>query len=290
MTRGFLIFAHNNEQIDYTLIALCNALMIRANSNHPNVTLVTNQGSHDWLRKQQGELVDQAFDQIIIQKTPASGPRRFQDTGSTTHTLKWHNGSRATAYDLTPYDETILLDADYLIMDRTLDHAWGSDSGFMMNRDVTTLEHLPPAEQETRLEPFGVPLYWATCIYFRKCEDARQMFEIVSHVRENYDYYQHLYRFPGTLFRNDYAFSIAAHLLGGWTEGAVASLPASTLLTSFDSDELESVPGRNQLTFLVADSERRGSFKLNRVSGISVHVMNKFSIVRNAPAILEAYR
>lgn len=290
MTRGFLIFAHNNEQVDYTLIALCNALMIRANSDHPNVTLVTNKGSRDWLQKQHGDLAEKAFDHIIVEAPPKSGSRRFNDTDSTSRTLKWHNGSRASAYDLSPYDETILLDADYLIMDRVLDHCWGSRCDFMMNRDVVTLEHEPPGEQERRLEPFGIPMYWATCVFFRKGANAEQMFSVVSHVKDNYDYYQHLYRFPGTLFRNDYAFSIAAHLMGGWTEGGVDSLPATTLLMSFDIDELYDVPGRNKLAFLVADSERRGQFKLNTISGISVHVMNKFSIVRHADKLLETYR
>ena len=285
MTRGYLIFAHNNEEIDYTLIALCNALMIRRHSVVKNVTLVTNQGSFDYLRDRYPDETNLAFQHVILRPTPdTQQTRAFADT-STIKKLKWHNGSRASAYELSPYRETILLDADYLIQDATLDHVWGNHDDFLMNRDALTLSHDKPAEQEVRLEPMGIPLYWATCIFFRKGDTAQRMFEMVEHVRENYDYYQSLYRFPGSLFRNDYAFSIAAHLIGGWTEGGINPLPSPTLLTSFDTDELVDV--KDGLIFLVRAEK---GFTLSRVQGTSVHVMNKFSIVRVADRILEAYR
>jgi hypothetical protein len=285
MTRGYLIFAHNNEEIDYTLIALCNALMIRRHSVVKNVTLVTNQGSLDWLRKSHGPLVNLAFQHIIIRPQPDTRQTRaFADT-STAKKLKWHNGSRASAYELSPYRETILLDADYLVQDASLDHVWGVQDDFLMNRQAQTLDGQPLADQEARLEPYGIPLYWATCVFFRKGDTAQRMFEMVEHVKENYDYYQNLYRFPGSLFRNDYAFSIAAHLIGGWTEGAINSLPSPVLLTSFDRDELIDV--KDGLIFLVAQDH---GFAVSRIAGVSVHVMNKFSIIRMADKLLEVYR
>lgn len=280
MNRGYLIFAHNNE-IDYTEIALLNALMIRRHSGVRNVTLVTDQLSLDAAREKHGRLFNLAFQHIVIRPVPDTRQTRPFSDGTTVKKLKWHNGSRATAYEISPYRETILLDADYLIQDGVLDHAWGSYDDFLMNRHVTTLTGAPPAPQEVRLEPYGVPLYWATCVFFRKGETAQRMFEMVEHVRDHYDYYQHLYRFPGGLFRNDYAFSIAAHLIGGWTEGGINSLPCPTLLTSFDTDQLIDV--KDGLVFLSEGD-------LVKVSGTSVHVMNKFSISRHIDKLLGVYR
>lgn len=291
MTRGFLMFAHNNEEIDYILIALCNALMIKKNLVENNVAVITNKGSYDWLLKSHGkELIDKAFDHVIIQDRPRnSQTRNYRDTQVTTKELSWHNIGRSTAYDLTPFDETVVLDADYLVLDKSLDHVWGSPHEFMMNKNITTLNHTSPHDDEIRLNPFGIPLYWATCFYFRKGELAQNIFHMVEHVRDNYDYYQFLYRFPGKLFRNDYAFSIAIHALAGWVEDGVETLPIPILLTSFDSDELLQVKSLNRLTFLVSQSKDEGKFICSTVDSVNVHIMNKFSIVRCAPDIISLY-
>lgn len=290
MSRGFLIFAHNNEEIDYTLIALCNALMIKANLKENAVALVTNRGSYDWLVEHQGEeLVARAFDHIIFQAGEDGQTRRFRDTASTQKELAWRNRSRATAYTLSPFDETVVIDADYLIQDDTLDRVWGS-SEFRINRHAITLEHKVPHADEMYVSPFTIPLYWATCFYFQKNETAKLLFDMVEHVRENYEFYRMLYRFPGKLYRNDYAFSIAMHVIGGCIPDSVDTLPSPTILTSFDCDEMIAVPGRNELTFLVNDSDEPWRFRVSKVSGINVHVMNKFSIVRCAPKLLEAFR
>lgn len=281
MSKGYLIFAHNNQEIDYAAIALVNALMIRRHSQVRDVAIVTDRPTIDALREKHGRVVDHAFQHIILRSAPETRQTRTFNDGDKVKKLAWHNGSRSTAYDLSPYRETILLDADYLIQDNTLDHCWDNYDDFLMNRTVQTLTGEAPAPQEVRLEPYGIPLYWATCVFFRKGDTAKAMFEMVEHVRDNYDYYQHLYRFPGGLFRNDYAFSIAAHLMGGWTEGGINSLPSPVLLSSFDTDEL--IDATDGL-LLVSNGHA------SRIRGTSVHVMNKYSLARCVDQLLEVYR
>lgn len=293
MSRGHLMFAHNNEEIDYTLIALCNALMIKANLKEKEVALITDKWSHDWLIEHHGEsLVNKAFDQIIHTELPAvtsRQPRNFHDTYSTKKELTWNNHGRASAYELSPFEETVVLDADYLVMDSSLDHVWGGSADFMINRAALTLEHKLPHGDEIHVEPFGIPMYWATCFYFKKNEVAELVFKMVEHVRDNYEYYQMLYRLPGRLYRNDYAFSIAIHALSGCLPDGVEALPNPTIFTSFDRDELIDVPGKNELIFLVNDDEQSWRFRASRVQGTNVHVMNKFSITRMAPKLIEVY-
>ena len=125
MTRGIVMHAYNNDQVDYSLIALCNALAIKSNLNVP-VCLITYSGSAEWLVESQGQaLVDKAFDEIIINDGVFDehlkvSRRRFSDTPHTTFTLPWYNTTRADTYELTPFDETLLIDSDYLVMDNTL--------------------------------------------------------------------------------------------------------------------------------------------------------------------------
>ena len=111
ISRGVLIHAYNNEEVDYTLIALCNALAIKTHLHVP-VCLVTNHGSLNWLRQNHDGLVDHAFDHIIQQEAGQVGDRRFNDT-ATHHMLPWSNQSRSDSYALSPFYETLLIDADY---------------------------------------------------------------------------------------------------------------------------------------------------------------------------------
>src|SRR5690606_27214653 len=102
-----------------------------------------------------------------------------------------------------------------------------------------TLEHKAPSDHEVRLDKMGIPMYWATMVYFQKTERAKLLFDLVAHIKEKYDYYQFVYEFPGKLFRNDYAFSIAVHMLNGFLENdEFKNFPVDTILSSFDIDEL----------------------------------------------------
>jgi hypothetical protein len=295
MTRGFLIYAHNNAGIDYGVTALCAALMIKANLADHAVCLVTDSGTLDALRRDHGDaLVDHAFEHVVLEpwRRVADGAtaRSYQDTRSTRHSLPWYNGTRPSAYGHSPFEETILIDSDYLVMDRSLDLAWGGLPDVMINRAARSLDHAPPAEAERRLDSLGIDMYWATVVYFRKSETARILFDLVAHVREHYEFYRHLYGFPGRLYRNDYAFSIAAHVLNGFSQGdVIAPLPVPTLLTSFDTDELIGVPARNEAIFLIGDPAEEHRFRVTRTRGLSVHCMNKFSLVRMAPQIIDQY-
>jgi hypothetical protein len=49
------------------------------------------------------------------------------------------------------------------------------------------------------------------------------------------------------------------------------------------------VPAKNDLTFLINDRRETWRFTVTRTKGISVHVMNKFSITRQADKLLGLY-
>lgn len=290
MNRGVLMHALNNEQIDYTLIALCNALAIRHYLDVP-VCLVTTQGSVAWLRQKYATLVDRAFQQIIFydDRLPV-GTRRFQDTLSTQRMLRWSNLNRVDSYALTPFEETLLIDADYLILDDSLKHVWGTAHEVMLNRDIIPLDHGPVPPSERWLEDAGIQLCWATVVYFRKSKLAEMLFDFARHVRKHYAYYALVYGYPAELYRNDYAFSIAVHMLSGFTRcDDIPTLPSPFLFTSFDRDELIDVPTQGDLAFFLNHRQEAWRFTLTRTKGISVHVMNKFSIVRQADKLLSYY-
>jgi hypothetical protein len=289
MSCGVLLHALNNEQIDYMLLALCNAFCIKRHLAVP-VCLITNEGSLAWLRKSHGDLIERAFDQIILHDDDRPvGQRRFNDTRSTGQTDRWQNTTRADSYMLTPFDETLLIDVDYLILDDSLNLVWGTPHEVMLNRDLELLDHGPVPPSERWLEETGIQLCWATCVYFRKSPLAAMLFDLIKHVRANYDFYSLVYGYPVDLYRNDYAFSIAVHMLSGFTNcDDIATLPYPKLFTSFDRDELIDVPADDDLVFLLNRVEP-WRFTVTRTIGVSVHAMNKYALVRQAGKLLDRY-
>lgn len=285
MSHGVVIHAYNNRQIDYGLISLCNALAIKSNLDVP-VCLITDESTLNYLSSNhESRLIEKAFDHVIFH--PVDGvpqTKTFNDTLSTSFVMPWRNTSRSDSYDLTPFDETLVIDSDYFICDRSLRNVWGSYHDIMINRRVVLLDHEVPSD--VWLETTGIRMCWATCIYFKKSEQAAMLFDLVKHIRFYYQYYSMVYGFSTNLYRNDYAFSIAVHMMNGFVPDDIPTLPVDFLLSSYDRDELIDVPAKDEFVFLVKSKD---SFTLSRTKNMNVHIMNKFSIVRQSKKMLALY-
>lgn len=294
MSRGVLMFAHNNTEIDYFKIALVNALMVRENLKVP-VTVVTDNDTLEWARKTyDNDLIDLAFENIIASDRDytfdRTNVRIYRDTQSKSEKLPFHNCNHWQAYDLSPYDETLFIDADYLIMSDALSACWGSVHDFMINDNVQEAM-FDRTTVNTFIDPYSIRLYWATVIYFRKSEVAEKAFDIARHVFENYTYYKDLYSFSNGMFRNDWAFSVAIHQLNGNTDRTtVPRLPIVSLLKTFDIDDIVSVNAINNITFLMQKSNAREEFLLTKVKDTDVHVMNKWALLRQADELIRLYK
>jgi hypothetical protein len=291
MTRGVLMYAHNNVEIDYFKIACANALMIQKNLQVP-VTLVTDSGSLNWGIKNLGEdLVNRCFEKILNVATDHlfKNPRNFSDTSFTTKTLSFYNCNHWQAYDLSPYDETLFIDADYLIMSPALNLCWDSVHDVMINSKIYTPGKLDEPYYKN-IDELGIKLYWATVIYFKKVPLAEQLFSMVRHIQENYNYYRDLYCFSNGMFRNDNAFSVAIHTLNGFSnfESVIKELPIPGLLMSWDIEDIYDVQGINDITLY--SEKARGEYILTRIKDTDVHIMNKWAINRHADKLISIYK
>jgi hypothetical protein len=293
MTRGVLMYAHNNPEIDYLKIACANALMVKHNLRVP-VTLVTDSGTIDWGRKALGEdLIDECFEKVIVvdRNYTFNNNRAYSDTSFNTKSLQFYNCNHWAAYELSPYDETLFIDGDYLIMSPVLNSCWGSIHDVMMNTQIySPIDQVPPYSKN--IDDMGIKLYWATVIYFRKSTLAEHIFSLVKHIQENYSYYKDLYYFSNGMYRNDYAFSIAIHMLNGFTdfESVVKELPIPGLLMSWDTHDIHSITGINDIVLFAEKDKQKGSYILTRVKDIDVHIMNKWAINRHADKLITLYR
>lgn len=187
MTTGALIFAHNNDHIDYLSMARWSAKNIERHLGIPTHIVtdtlhVANQG------------------------------RYFEDIGSQ---VAWHNESRPDAYDLSPWDQTLLLDADYVVASDQLSVLFDSSSNVLAHRwayDITGKNNFDG------LNYFGkhnMPQWWATVIFFRKSKQARLLFDSMKMIRDHWTHYKKIYQNRSLNYRNDQALSIALGMVNG---------------------------------------------------------------------------
>lgn len=291
-SKGVLIFAHNNEEIEYGSIALANAILIKHYLSNIDICLVTDEGTFYYLKQKYGDkLVETHFNKIVFTKSylEKDNKRMIRDTLSTEKVLKWYNCNRIYSYDFSPYDETLVLDSDYLIFNDNLKYVFDNKEDFLINSKVTPLvrDHTWFLEEE-RVNFNSIEQYWATAFYFRKNTFTKAFFDFCKHVYDNYDYYRILYNTKGKTYRNDHLFSIAIHTFSGLEKGNFKPLPIPYILTAPDYDELINVKN-GEGTFLVVKPKETYDFFLTKTVDTNIHIMNKQSIVRQIPNIIKYY-
>jgi hypothetical protein len=285
MNKGILIYAHNSRNLDYLDLALISGRLAKKNLK-VSVSLVTDRSTIEWSEKSNKlTSVNEIFDQIILSDDYVHGyHRRLYDGINHKEEIPFLNKDRCSAWDLTPYDQTLLIDSDFLIMSEALNEYWSIDSDFIIAEGANDLNFESRLEYNDRyISEVGIEMRWATTIMFKKTEFSKKIFDTVKFVRENYSYFGDLYRFDYRTFRNDIAFSVANHILNGQMNLHQYFLPC--ISTSIDKDILIDVK-KDRLFFLIS-SKYENSYVPCSNSGHDIHVMNKQSLIRNKEKLLE---
>jgi hypothetical protein len=271
MTRGVLIFAQNNAEIDYAKISLFAAKRVKEYLGVP-VSLVTDSAS--WLKQSQPD-AEQVFDQIIEIWTETHQTKKFYDGSLAVKTLTWKNLSRVDCCFLSPYDETLVIDSDFIISSPTLKNIWDNQNDFLIYKDSFDLANWRDDRSFRYLNQHSIPFYWATAFYFKKTAATWAFFDLIKNIKLNWNYYRLLYNIDSTVFRNDFAFSIAIHMMG---EDFATPLPGK-MNYILDRDILLEIDNA-KLKFLVEKKNYNGEYTAIKTSNLDVHVMNKFSLTR----------
>lgn len=278
MTRGVLLFAQNNSDIDYNKLAVFAAIRVEQFLNVP-VSIVTD--SKDWLLKSQ-PTARGLFDKIIPISSETNQTKRFHDGTLASKILTWKNLSRADCFDLSPYDETLVIDIDYIISSKTLLNIWGNKFDFLIYKDSFDIAQWRDDRSFRYINQLSVPFYWATAFYFKKTVYTNAFFQIIKQIQNNWSYYRALYNIESTAFRNDFAFSIAINIMGNEFAG---NLPGKMNYV-LDKDILLDI-NEASLKFLVEKKSYAGEYIATKTSNIDVHVMNKYSLTRIVDGVLQ---
>jgi hypothetical protein len=85
------------------------------------------------------------------------------------------------------------------------------------------------------------------------------------------------------MFRNDYAFSIALHMMQNFGNILPVStrLPGNGLLSAFDTDEIYDVSPDGAIIINAYNKETQNNLA-TRTVGRDIHIMNKWSLLKFA--------
>ena len=193
--RGYLIPAVNTNNIDYVLCAKKLAHSIRAWHPDAKICLLTDK-----------IIADDVFDSV--QLLP------FGDQAIDT---KWKLSNDWQVFAGTPFRETIKLEAD-MWCTSPIDHWWR----LFEHRDVVISQGCRDFyDQYSKCRYYrkifdnnNLPDVYNGITYWRKSQTAKQFFDLVKNIFEQWDQYKTLLKFPDEYPTTDVVYGIAAVIIG----------------------------------------------------------------------------
>jgi len=177
MSKGYVIFAQPNGKSDYIAQAELLAKSIQKYNTINNVTIISE------------------FDE--------------DDAANT----DWKIENRWKAYNLSPYDETVVLDADMLFF-RNVDHWWDKLANYdlFFTSDVLTYrgETVTSNYYRKTFEKNNLPNLYSAFYYFKKTETTKQYFKLLESIMKNWKtYYQ---RYLKNMYQTKQSFDLSSAL------------------------------------------------------------------------------
>jgi hypothetical protein len=162
MTQGVLLFAQNNSIVDYTKLAVYAATRVKEHLNKP-VCVVTNNKAQLLIND-----TEHVVDCIVEIDEQSPYTKYFYDGAETSVNLQWNNTSRSNAFLLSPYDETLVIDVDYIINSPTLQYCWLQPQDFLIYKQSFDIAQWRDQQEFDHISQYSIPFYWATAFWFRK--------------------------------------------------------------------------------------------------------------------------
>ena len=234
-SRGIVAFAYNVDSIDYVSIAK-NTLKLASKKLGLPYTLITEKEL-----KNSTYNIRYDIDQEKI--------------------IQWRNVGRHMAYELSPYNETLVIDVDYLVLDDNLNKIFDTKWDYILSRHSSALTVTWP----NLMGATSLPYVWATVFAFRKTTKAKLFFDLISRIQRNYAYYSALFNIDNRNFRNDFAFAIADIILNGYALEKT-SIPGTVFTVDQTIESIDIVDGK----LIVKDKNKAYVLPM-----INLHVMSK---------------
>lgn len=171
MSKGIVVLAQNNAKDDYVKQACLLAMSVAVTNTNTQVSVITN----DTVPIEYKEL----FDQII--------PIPFNDDASHED---WKISNRWKIYHASPYDETLVLDTDMLVLQDI--SAWWDFLNryeiFFTNNVYTYRDNLVTNDYYRKIfTSNNLPNLYTGLHYFKKCNFAKEFYNWLELVSNNWE-------------------------------------------------------------------------------------------------------
>jgi hypothetical protein len=262
--KGALLYAFNNERVDYVKLAKLAAQRVHKFWDIPTC-IVSDAPRPAKLPK--GIVFWKEVERPTVLNT-----KPYHEYGTA---LSYWNTNRHEAFSITPFTQTILLDVDFLVSTSNIVDAW-SGNGIALTKQSYTVDGFElPADCKWLSLKNKIEMYWATVICFDKSPLAQEFFARWANVVRMYSVYSTMYGFDPAPVRNDFAVTIALQMMKGSSENGYFDLPYSIPTLTVGS-MLQS------LDPLIALTDVRDEECEMITIHSDLHVMNKKSILECA--------
>jgi hypothetical protein len=193
MKKGFLTIAQNGKY-DYEKMAYLLAMSIKHSQKKiRNISVIINEDSK--ISDKQKSL----FDEVIYVNVPKE---------------EWKVQNKWKYFDLTPYDETIVLDCDMLFFN-DINEWWNILSNFDINFTTRVRNYRNEIIQSDYYRKTftknNLPTLYTALFYFKKSKKIEDFFHFLRIIFENWtEFYSKLLKDPPNFFSGDVAYSLAA--------------------------------------------------------------------------------
>lgn len=195
--RGYMIMAVNSDTTDYVSCAIALSASIKQFHPSVNICLVTDAADAKYTTW---------FDHI-----------QLLPYGDVSTNSSWRLSNDWQAFAASPYRETIKLEAD-MIAAGPIDHWWN----LFEKRNVVISTGCRDFYNRTSQSRFyrtlfdanDLPDVYNAITYWRLSTEAKDFFQLVRNIFENWDKYKILLKFPDDEPTTDVVYAIAAKIVG----------------------------------------------------------------------------
>tara|TARA_B100002019_G_scaffold107408_2_gene92240 strand:- start:3134 stop:3961 length:828 start_codon:yes stop_codon:yes gene_type:complete len=199
MSDGFCLLAQNNAEVDYIKQAYALATSIHKFNKDQNISLITND--------KVPEKYKSVFDKII----DIPWTDQAKDTN-------WKIENRWKVYHASPYEHTIVMDVDMLIL-HDITHWWSElkkrNLFFVSNVKNYRNENVTTRYYRKTWDENNLPNLYSAFYYFKKSDEAHEFFKLLEIIMINWELFYG--RFAGNYYQKwcsmDLSCSIASKIL-----------------------------------------------------------------------------
>jgi hypothetical protein len=197
MTKGVLLFCFDTADVQYHKILERCVGLVKKNLKS-EITVVTNFETFSKLKPL--GFVNYKFIE--------------PELGNKKNGREWRNVDRHMAYELSPYDTTLVIDIDYFCFTDNLAQLFNTNYDFLV---PDTAYDLTGRNTFNQRRWSMIPMVWATVLVFKKNDRVRKIFDTVKYIKQYYSYFNEMYRIYARNLRNDYLFAMALQQINGFT-------------------------------------------------------------------------